>query len=346
VAELQQQPGHVTSVRQQATAEAVAEVEAAGPAQPQAWDWNGYTRDVLVARWHRRSPGHLAFAWANGRDLRLLCQDPPRVGDWFCTQCWARNSNEEQVSKCVSCRREGVGLLPFAGPPWAARAWGQSSQSSSRGIGAKAAKRCAACRNEQAAGRLDKVLDAWYCFRCWNHFGELNKKMSKELPSAWIVEGGQRWAWSADVSNKGADSHHTGYIDFRASGILETAWGRGTWELHGQDMDVAFGSPPVRHRLQRTARGFRCIMEGSRGGSGPHGWPLYGAPAELSLFARVAERMRALLLLISRALAVLRGRGIRGGYSSRGAGRWSQTMLLLLGVLLLPTVAAAARRRL
>jgi len=345
VAELQRRPDHWKSARQQATAEAAAAAAeaAAGPSQPQAWDWNGCTRDVLVARWDRRNYGHLAFAWANGRELRLLCQDPPRVGDWFCLQCWAHNSNDEQV-KCASCKREGVGLLPFAGPPWAAQAWRERSQNYHR-KGAQAVQRCAGCRNEQTAGRLDTVLGVWYCLRCWNHFGELNKKLRKEIPSAWFVEGGQRWAWSEDVNNNNAASHKTGYIDFLESGILETAWGRGTWELHGQDMDVAFGSPPIRHRLQRTASGFRC-MESSKGGSRPRGWPLYGAPRDLSRVARVVERMRAFLLLISRALAALRSSGSRGGYSNRGAGRWLQTMLLLLGVLLLPPVAAAARQHL
>jgi len=73
-------------------------------AQSCAWDWAGTLEQVQVAKWD--TDKKMSFVWVTGQQLSLLCTDPARVGDWFCSQtgCWSRN--EEKAGVCHRCRRE------------------------------------------------------------------------------------------------------------------------------------------------------------------------------------------------------------------------------------------------
>jgi len=310
------------------------------PLEPCAWDWTSDAEQVLLGKWDQETEGGLSFVRASGRQLLLLCQEAPKFGDWFCTHCWSHN--DEQASRCNCCGGGCTGAQLVGPPWVCGKitAWGRgncereracsggggaggggggsgvcnrdpgrcprcgeeqraSQTSCCHKCGGPPLRHCVNCRSKQSSGHLDAVVDVWYCTRCWGKFDEMNEQLRKEIPTHWYVEGGQRWAWADEGGER---SKSCGYIDFCRHGLLDTSWGKGVWELKGEDMDVAFGTPLTRRRLRRTVVGFRCIASslaegGLSGGScaSAGGWPLYGEPNSLGWFPRLIEHLSGLL---------------------------------------------------
>lgn len=277
---------------------------------PRSWDWSDDTHaNLAIAKWELN--GSMSHFMMTPVQLRNLCVDPVRKGDWICENCGWRNT-----LLMLHCGRCLVGKPPEHG---IAQSWKFTRNFKDYDF-TNSERKCE-CGSKAVDGSADLVTSRWYCSKCWSQFARHNRAMKDQLPRLWYVEKGQRWSWVVQGTNRG-------FIEFAHKGVLHTWKGDGKWHASGLDVIVEFGNPRDRCRLVRTDRGFRAVACDSGDIALPQieGLPLDGQACSIGAASRIFEISRKLCKAPSSALQL----SVLSRLSSGRRRRLVLAMLILL----------------